>query len=194
MLGCWGTGKAKEKEWRRGRGAATSRHSSEKNQAEHNAQKRKVAGKKKSDAVHMHEYEFARSKEEFKSGEDLRKLGLICGNATEASQYFHKNYFHIIVGDLPYGIFHGSAFQNKGISRNPIDLIQTCLKDWKKVLKPGGVIVLAWNSFLLARNEMWELFSDNGYEVMDGPPFDEFEHKVDKSIKRDIVVVRPKKF
>jgi SAM-dependent methyltransferase len=154
----------------------------------HNAQKRKVAGKKKSDAVHMQEYEFARSKEEFKSGENLRKLGFICGNAMESSQYFHENYFHLIVGDLPYGIFHGSASQKKGTSRNPIELIQACLKDWKKVLKPGGVIVLAWNSFLLARDEMWDLFRVNGYEVMDEPPYDEFEHRVDKSIKRDIVI------
>ena len=61
---------------------------------------------------------------------------------------------------------------------------------WKKVLLKGGVVVVAWNSFLESRENLSEIFKSNDFEVFMQHPFNEFEHMVDKSIKRDIVVAK----
>lgn len=152
--------------------------------------KRKIAGDKKSNAVHIQEFEFARTKEEHKSGE-TRRIGFAHGDARKAAEYFPKNNFHLIVGDLPYGIFHGSSGKKKsGVSRNPSELLASCLPAWRRVLKPGGAVALAWNSFLVSRGELASIFEKNDFEVLSGGAFEELEHKVDRSIKRDVLVAR----
>ncbi len=82
---------------------------------------------------------------------------------------------------------------NQGFSsltRNPKDLIKSCLPAWIEVLKPGGTIVLAWNRYVLAREELAELFQIKGLIVMEMPPYLGFEHQVDQSILRDLIVIK----
>lgn len=157
----------------------------------HNSNTRQIYGKGKKDVIHLHEFEYALSKEDFKD-KKTKKLGFINGNTLDAHKYFKKESFHLIVGDLPYGIAHGNKGKNKttSITRNPSELLETSLPEWKKVLYKGGVIVMAWNSFLVSRQKLSELFSANEFEVLSQNPYDGFEHMVDKSIKRDIVVAK----
>ena len=117
---------------------------------------------------------------------------MVNGNSKEASNYFKKERFHIIVGDLPYGIFHGNTAEKKGASksRNPITLLSESLPEWYGTLKTNGCIVLAWNTFLISREKMIALFKAAGFEVFTQPPYDTFEHRVDQSIKRDILVAK----
>ncbi|WP_430812531.1 MULTISPECIES: TRM11 family SAM-dependent methyltransferase [unclassified Carboxylicivirga] len=156
------------------------------------ADKRMVHGKAKGDAIYMHTFEYAANKELFKDKAERKRLGLVCGNAQNADKYFKKNCFNIIVGDLPYGIAHGNAGANKstGGTRNPSELIQSCLPAWKTVLKKGGTIVLAWNSFVAPKNKLADLFVKEGFKVLNKAPYDNFEHQVDKAIKRDIIVAK----
>ena len=156
------------------------------------ADKRMVYGKNKSEAIYMHEFEYANSKETFKNKEDRKRLGLVNGNSQDADKYFKKNSFHLIVGDLPYGIAHGNTGANKSSTgtRNPSELISSCLPAWKAVLKKGGTIVLAWNSFVASKQKLAAIFEEHGLQVMSGKTYDGFEHMVDKSIKRDIIVVK----
>lgn len=158
----------------------------------HQAEKRRITGASKSDAVSIHEFKYANSKEDFKSKETVKNFGLICGDSRDAGKYFSKNRFHLLVGDLPYGIFHGSSGDRKSSSatRNPSELLNDCLPSWYKVLKPGGTAVLAWNSFIVSRKKLSEVFSATGFEILDTEAYREFEHMVDKSIKRDILVAR----
>lgn len=138
------------------------------------------------------EFVYARTKEEFKNEGTQKKLGMVHGASKEAHKYFKKERFHVIVGDLPYGIKHG----NKGgkvygsATRNPEELIIESLPEWKKVLRKGGSMVLAWNSFLISREKLGEIFERSGLQVQNESPFDQFEHRVDNAIKRDIIVAK----
>ena len=164
----------------------------EKERIKHTAIKRQISGTSKKDAVFMDEFQYALTKEEFKSPETSKKMGLVCGNTANTDQYFKKEQFHLLIGDLPYGIVHGNTAGRKSasITRNPSELLAECLPQWYKVLKKGGVAVVAWNSFLASRTKLATLFSKYGFEVLETEPYQNFEHMVDKSIKRDIVVVK----
>ena len=137
-------------------------------------------------------FEYARTKEEFKEEADRKVLALIAGNALHTGRFFKKERFHLIVGDLPYGVSHGNVTRKKHASptRNPLELIQECLADWHKVLKVGGVLVLAWNTFVLPRQDLVKAVETKGFKVLKSSPYDEFTHRVDQSIKRDILVAR----
>lgn len=158
----------------------------------HQTSNKLVYGTTKSDAITMQEFGYSLTKEEFKTPESTKKLGMICGNSRDAFRYFKKEQFHLMIGDLPYGIFHGNKTGRKAepITRNPVELLNDCLPEWRKVLFKGGTVVVAWNSFVVSRKKLAEVFSTNEFEVLTGSPFDEFEHMVDKAIKRDILVAR----
>ena len=97
-----------------------------------------------------------------------------------------------MVGDLPYGIFHGNTGGKKhgGPTRNPLELLGECLQEWYQVLKTGGAAVLAWNALVAPREQVVDLFMQHGFSVQNDPPFDDFVHTVDRSIKRDVLVAR----
>jgi tRNA G10 N-methylase Trm11 len=158
----------------------------------HIAEQRRIAGTNKNNEIQIKEFKFAQSKEAFKSGEGLKQFGMITGNAAEAHTYFKKPVFNIIVGDLPYGIYHGNrSFESRsGATRNPSELLAECLPGWFKVLKKGGTIVLAWNSFVVSPKKLAEIFENNGFTVQNEGPYKRFEHMVDKSIKRDVIVAK----
>lgn len=164
----------------------------EKERVKHAAAKRQISGTSKKDAVLIDEFQYALTKEEFKSPERVKKLGLVCGNTKDVNLYFKNSQFHLLVGDLPYGIVHGNSAskRNTSITRNPSELLAQSLAQWHKVLKKGGVVVVAWNSFLASRAKLATIFSKSGFEVLDSEPYQNFEHMVDKSIKRDIVVAK----
>lgn len=158
----------------------------------HKHDKKQVAGRSKSEGTYMDIFQYARTKDDFKQVATTKTLGFVCGDTKEAARYFKHEQFHLIVGDLPYGIFHGNggAKGAKSKTRNPSELIKDCLVGWKKVLKKGGCIVLAWNSFLVSRTKLACLFEENGLTVLNETPYDGFEHMVDRSIKRDIIVAK----
>lgn len=112
---------------------------------------------------------------------------MVAGDARNTGDYFKKNFFHIIVADLPYGVQHGSkANKAAATSRNAFGLIADAMPGWVRVLKPGGAIVLAWNLFLIPRHEMERLLAQNGFAVQDLGM--DFAHKVDQAIDRDFIV------
>nr|WP_321450099.1 hypothetical protein [uncultured Carboxylicivirga sp.] len=160
----------------------------------HKADKHQVFGKSKAEAIYIQEFEYAKGKEEFKSESNRKKLGVVNGNTNDAANYFKANFFQLIVGDLPYGIAHGNtgATKSGSITRNPSELLELCLAGWHKVLQKGGCIVLAWNSFVVSKHKLLQHFENNGFEVLTEEPYNQFEHMVDKSIKRDIIVARKK--
>jgi tRNA G10 N-methylase Trm11 len=136
--------------------------------------------------------DFAKTKQDMKQ-KKTKHWEMVEGNAMYADTYFKKNSFDIIVGDLPYGVQHGNVGNHKSSSsntRNPIELISTCVDAWYRVLKPGGVITLAWNKFVLPRQEFANVLTDAGFVVFDKGDYLAFEHRVDQAIKRDIIVAK----
>jgi SAM-dependent methyltransferase len=158
----------------------------------HKSDKRQIYSFSKTETVHIQEFKYALNKEDFKSDSKTKTLGLINGNASDAYKYFKKAKFNLIVGDLPYGIFHGNKGEEHSASktRNPKTFLSESLVEWYKVLKKGGVIVLAWNSFIISKEQLAHVFEDNNFQVLKDAPYSDFEHMVDKSIKRDIIVAR----
>ena len=158
----------------------------------HTHQRRMVSGKNKAQGVYAEEFEYARDKADFKSIETRQHFNIITGPSQQCASYFKSESFHLMVGDLPYGVAHGntSDSSSRSVTRNPLELISECLPQWKKVLKKGGVIVLAWNSFLISRQVLAKTFEDLGFEVLSEEPYGDFEHMVDKAIKRDIIVAK----
>ena len=140
----------------------------------------------------IQDFEFARDKDDFKSEDTRKHLSMIAGNALHARRYFKAEKFHLIVGDLPYGITHGNVGRKKhsSLTRSPAELMDSSLPEFHKILKTGGSLVLAWNKFVWSREEFTELLKAKGFEVLDSSPYDQFTHRVDQSIKRDIMVAR----
>lgn len=136
-----------------------------------------------------HQISIARSKAEQKTP---RLFEIIAADTRNTASFFKKNHFHAIVADLPYGVQHGSKPAGKkqkpqsgAITRNALGLISEAMDGWVRVLKPGGVIALAWNLFLISREEMAELLVQHGFTL---PQLPDFSHRVDQAIDRDFIV------
>ena len=149
------------------------------------------SGDGKTNTATRHTFLIAHNKEEFKNGQ-IKTVEMISGNSQFADKFYKKNFFDIIVGDLPYGVQHGSVTNEKqtSLTRNPTELLDVCLPAWIKILRPGGAIVLAWNSNMISRREMVKIIVNKGLKVMDDGAYSQFEHRVDQAIVRDIIVAK----
>ena len=58
------------------------------------------------------------------------------------------------------------------------------------MLKPGGVLALAWNANVLPRDKMERLLEENGLAVKKEEAYLRLAHRVDQSILRDVAVAR----
>ncbi len=148
----------------------------------------KISGPNKSFSAVRHTFTIGRTKEEQKEG-NVTTAEFIAGNSQYVTRYYRKDFFSMIVGDLPYGIQHGNVTNEKrsSLTRNPAELLKACLPAWVEVLCPGGCLVLAWNSHVLNRETMTGLFEAHGLSVKNEGTYTQFEHRVDQSIKRDVI-------
>ncbi len=105
-----------------------------------------------------------------------------------AREYLKARSVDLLVGDLPYGVQHGST-ASAGRARGPEELLAEALPAWRDVLRPGGGVALSWNRRTLARTRLVELASGAGLEVA-GAEDERFVHRVDRSITRDVLVGR----
>jgi hypothetical protein len=85
---------------------------------------------------------------------------------------------------------HSSRTAAKGLARSPTDLLAEAAPVWAGLLRPGGALGIAWNTFVARREEAGGVLAAAGLEVLDDAPYDAFRHRVDQSIQRDILVAR----
>ena len=111
---------------------------------------------------------------------------IISGDSRNAPHFYKKHQFHVITADLPYGVQHGSRTA-KTTSRNPLGLLTEAVEGWVKLLRPGGVMVLAWNLFLIPRSEIITLLESHGLKIPENISKLDFVHKVDQAIERDVI-------
>jgi hypothetical protein len=164
----------------------------EKEKYKHTVKLEKISGKNRLFTAHRYNITISKTKDAVKSKE-CREFEIISGNSFYANQLYKKNYFNFIVGDLPYGIQHSSVTNEKQsqFTRNPKELLISCLPVWKDLLIKNGIIVLSWNTFVLSRKELVKIFEDNGFDVFSGENY-VFEHRVDQAINRDIIAAKKK--
>jgi hypothetical protein len=95
----------------------------------------------------------------------------------------------LLVCDLPYGVQHG-ARRDGALDRGPGGLLEAALPVWRRALRPGAGMALAWNRRTLARPALAELVVRHGFELVVAVDDDAFVHRVDRSITRDVLVAR----
>ena len=135
--------------------------------------------------------DITRTKEEAKLGGG-RHWEMAACDTVFADKLYKKNFFHLLVGDLPYGVQHAAVTNERqsARTRSPEPLLCACLGAWMQVLKPGGVIALSWNTLVCPRERLSARLSDAGLSVLDGTAYNGFAHRVDQSIRRDIIVAK----
>jgi len=127
-----------------------------------------------------------------------RSVGLtvFSGDTRQSAALFGKRKFDAVLADAPYGVVHGSQTDVRGVSRerdrSAAGLISKALPVWAGQLKTGGAMGLSWNAIGLSRERLLEHVAAAGLEPLDFGPYQDFEHRVDSSIRRDVMVaVKP---
>ena len=87
---------------------------------------------------------------------------IINGDTREAHRYLPNQQFDSLITDFPYGIRAGS--RNEKLTPIPLDeLLDAALPSWKRLLKPNGTIVVAYNLKTLQRGTVLDLIQKHGF-------------------------------
>jgi SAM-dependent methyltransferase len=127
-------------------------------------------------------------KDRYKAGDVLR-INYVNADTLAIAEVFQPRTFDLIVTDAPYGVQHG-AKNDGAISRKPLELLAAALPVWRAALRPGGAIGIAWNNLVARRSDLGDLLTAHALDVRDSPAYLGFEHRVDSSIQRDLIVAR----
>lgn len=119
-------------------------------------------------------------------------LTAFTGDTRDSGVLFGKKRFDAIVVDAPYGVVHGSHTDLHGTSgkrdRTPGGLLREAVPVWADQLMHGGAIGISWNTLGLPRKDLAAILSGAGLQVAEGGAWERFAHRVDSSIRRDLMV------
>ena len=113
---------------------------------------------------------------------DGQNLRVITGDSTDLKPLIQNRTFDILATDIPYGIQHMGGKER----RNPIETLSDATPGWAAALKPGGIMAIAFNSYMPKRPALQEVFTDQGFEVIET----QLAHRMSESILRDIALFR----
>lgn len=130
--------------------------------------------------------ELGLDKARYKAGDTLR-VSYVNADTLAIADVFQPRSFDLIVTDAPYGVQHGSTTAG-ALARSPRELLREAIPVWRQALRPGGALGISWNNLVARRDELAELLAQSGLEVCDSPAYRAFEHRVDSSITRDLIV------
>ncbi|WBQ06256.1 TRM11 family SAM-dependent methyltransferase [Kribbella sp. CA-293567] len=139
--------------------------------------------------AHRFQASFGLTKEAWKDG-DKFNLSYVNADTTKALEFHKRGSFDLVVTDAPYGVQHGSRTAESGLHRSPIDLLKAAAPVWAGLLRSGGALGIAWNTNVARRSAAIEILAQAGLEPLDEPPYQDFVHRVDQAIVRDILVAR----
>lgn len=130
----------------------------------------------------------AAEKVDFNAG-NVQSLQLFHSDTRNANLLVKRNSCDILVSDLPYGVQHGSKnAKDKNLSRSPLHLLEECIPAWKYVLKEKSAMVFSFNEYTLKYKDIASVLEENGFIVLDKPPYNDYIHRVDQSINRNLIV------
>ena len=121
---------------------------------------------------------------------DTQAVNVVNADTTQTASLFRARTVDAIVTDAPYGVQHGSRRGQHGRSRSPLELIQRALDGWLEVLPDGAPVGIAFNTLVLSRAALADALGAAGLEILSGPGYDDFAHRVDQGIVRDLVIAR----
>jgi SAM-dependent methyltransferase len=115
-------------------------------------------------------------------------LTFVSADTLRAAEVYPPRSFDLIVTDAPYGVQHGSQTPRERLGRGPVEMLAAALPIWREVLRPGGAMGIAWNTFVARRESLAELMTEAGFVVQNSAAYLGFRHSVDQAISRDIIV------
>lgn len=125
-------------------------------------------------------------------GDDRRRIEIVNDDTLNAADHVRERSIDVLVADLPYGVQHETRPGGDGrIARRPDELLRRALPVWRRLLRPGGAVGLAWNLRTLDRPRLFALLDAAGLRPCQAGDDDAFVHKVDRAITRDLVVATP---
>ena len=115
------------------------------------------------------------------------EVRMVRGPSEHAAELLAGRTFDVVVGDLPYGVQHraGAGDANR---RSPEEFADLAVDGWRQVMRRGAAIGLSWNVRTMTRSALVTRLVSAGFEPVEQPR--SFEHVVDRSITRDLVVAR----
>jgi Putative RNA methylase family UPF0020 len=131
----------------------------------------------------------AAAKDDYKAGM-TQLLDVVSTDTIRAGEFFTAGTFDVVVADAPYGVQHGSRTAGGGLVRSPLDLLADAAPTWARLLRSGGALGIAWNTFVARRDEAAKILAEAGLETLDSGPYLGFRHRVDQAITRDILIAR----
>lgn len=115
-------------------------------------------------------------------------MTVFTGDTQDSAKLFGKKRFDAIVTDAPYGVVHGSHQPGGPRTRTPEALLREALPVWAGQLRAGGAIGLSWNTLTMPRESLLAMLVTAGLTPLEGQTWAGFAHRVDSSIRRDLVV------
>ena len=110
---------------------------------------------------------------------------IINGDTREAHQYLPEQQFDSLITDFPYGVRAGS--RNEKLTPIPLDeLLNAALPSWKRLLKPNGTIVVAYNLNTLPHETVLDLIQTHGFRQRFATI--DLRARISGKIHRDIIV------
>lgn len=154
----------------------------------HKAQKAKKSDTKGKKIASQFNLTTATEKTAYNSG-NVQAMELYNADTRIANLLLKKKSCDIIVCDLPYGVQHGSKSNNDtSMSRSPLELLKSSIPAWNIALKTKGSIVLAFNEFTVKYNDISLVLQEQGFKVLNESPYNNYLHRVDQSINRNLIV------
>ena len=117
-------------------------------------------------------------------GSSPNRYQIINGDTREAHQYLPNQQFDSLITDFPYGVRAGS--RNEKL--NPIsldELLDAALPSWKRLLKPNGTVVVAYNLKALPRETVLDLIQKHGFRQRFADA--DLRERISSKIHRDII-------
>ena len=109
---------------------------------------------------------------------------IINGDTREAHRYLPNQQFSSLITDFPYGVRAGS--RNEKLAPIPLDgLLDEALPSWKRLLKPSGTIVIAYNLNTLSRETLLNLIQRHGFRQRSANL--DLRARISDKIHRDII-------
>lgn len=119
-------------------------------------------------------------------------LTAFTGDTRSSADLFGRKRFDAVVVDAPYGIVHGSGTDVRGTSgrrdRSPAGLLREAVPVWAGQLVHGGAVGISWNTLGMPREDLASMLTGAGLQVCEGGAWERFAHRVDSSIRRDLIV------
>ncbi|WP_300348276.1 DNA methylase [Clostridium sp.] len=154
----------------------------------HKAEKSKVSDSKKKKIANVFSLIASSKKEDFNT-DNAQSFQLFNADTRKADLLLKKKSCDIIISDLPYGVQHGSKNdKNSMMERSPLCLLKEAIPAWHNVLKTKGSLVLSYNEFTMKYDDVAILLEKNGFKVLDESPYNNYLHRVDQSINRNLIV------